>query len=120
MKSFRKKIESLTKAHDIAHKGMARMEQKTLQLIAKLRRLAGKHGKPFDVLRFSQDSEYAKTTLSDLVDTEDEELILVGLSLQQAMSSSTSSKVEEVRVAAPPAPAAAPAPGVRSYVGRLR
>ena len=98
------------------------MEQRTLQLIAKLRRLAGQHGKPFDVLRFSQDRDYAADTLSGLVDTEDEELIMVGLSLQQAMLTTPAPAVEEVRVSTRATTSEPPAPpsGVRSYIGRLR
>lgn len=99
------------------------MEQKTLQLIAKLRRLAGRQGKPFDVLKFSEDSGYAQSTLSQLMDTEDEEILVTGLSLQQAMTSlPTAPSAQEVVVKPDPvsaAPTDVPS-GVRSYIGRLR
>ncbi|GAA6141996.1 hypothetical protein [Hydrogenophaga sp. 5NK40-0174] len=111
------------------------MEQKTLQLIAKLRRLAGRQGKPFDVLKFSEDSEYAQSTLTGLMDTDDEDVLVTGLSLQQALTSIPSRpETQEVRTrtgepltsstSPSPAPSSASdtprSSGARTYNGRLR
>lgn len=90
------------------------MDQAMLQKIARLRRLAGQQGKPFDVMRFASEPDYARATLSTVLDTEDEETLVVGMALMGAM-------FPVAPPAAPRSPAAPPtAPSDNKYVGRLR
>ncbi|OOG82534.1 hypothetical protein B0E41_14855, partial [Hydrogenophaga sp. A37] len=60
-----------------------------MQLLAKFRKLSGRQGKPFDVMRFVEDAAYARECLALALDTEEEELLLVGLQLQKAMGLNT-------------------------------
>ena len=106
------------------------MEQSTLIKIAKLRTLAARQGKAFDVVRFVGDKAFAQATLIAVLDTEDEALMLLGLELMDALK-----MVQLSNGAAPPAaakpsvaavPSSAPAPPSSPpstpdrYVGRLR
>jgi hypothetical protein len=102
------------------------MEQSTLLKIARLRTLAARKGRAFDVARFAQDRAFAEATLHALMDTDDEALLLLGLELMQALGMV---QADQAAPAAPPAPAAAPAPPPAAkpktavdtrYVGRLR
>ncbi|MFG6441792.1 hypothetical protein [Roseateles sp. LKC17W] len=96
------------------------MEQATLLQIARLRTLAARKGKPFDVARFATDRAFAQATLNALLDSEDEELLVAGLSMLDALGMTaglTSSEHTPPPTSAPPPPAAV-APG--KYVGRLR
>lgn len=100
------------------------MDQAMLQKIARLRRLAGQQGKPFDVMRFANEPGYARATLTALLDTEDEETLVVGMALMGAMFPAAPAAPP----ATAPAPVAKPAPpadgkpagGSQRYVGRLR
>jgi hypothetical protein len=99
------------------------MEQATLLKIARLRTMASRHGKAFDVVRFVGDRAFAMQTLSHVMDTEDEQLLLVGLEVMTALK----------MVQSPAAPAPVPPPVARKppaepppagsdgrYIGRLR
>ena len=55
------------------------MEQQTLLKIARLRTHAARSGRAFDVVRFAQDPAFAKATLQQLMDSDDEALIVLGL-----------------------------------------
>lgn len=100
------------------------MTPATLQLIATFRKLSGRQGKPFDVMRFVADAAYARECLALALDTEDEALLLVGLQLQQAMglNAPTATPAPAAPASAPPPPpGAGPQPASRNtYVGRLR
>ena len=101
------------------------MDQGTLLKIARLRTMAAKHGKGFDVVRFAGDRAFARQTLSLVMDTEDEQLLMAGLELMNALKMTAAGDEP-----APPAPkAAAPAPEPPAepkkpadtrYIGRLR
>ncbi|MCA3241178.1 MAG: hypothetical protein ING89_07785 [Rubrivivax sp.] len=96
------------------------MEQQTLLKIARLRTHAARSGRAFDVVRFAQDPAFAKATLQQLMDSDDEALIVLGLELMQALG-----MVRLDPPAAPPAPAAeSQAPQKKEdrsdrYIGRL-
>ena len=100
------------------------MEQPTLVKIAKLRTLAARQGKAFDMVRFVGDRAYAQATLKSVLDSEDEALMLLGLELMDALKMVTvnngaapAAVASKPSVSAMPAtPAAAPAAGDR-YVG---
>ena len=98
------------------------MNPATLQLVATFRKLSGRQGKPFDVMRFVADAAYARECLAVALDTEDEALLLVGLQLQQAMGLNTPTAAPQAaKASAPPPPAAAPPDTSRNnYIGRLR
>ena len=98
------------------------MNPATLQLVATFRKLSGRQGKPFDVMRFVADAAYARECLAVALDTEDEALLLVGLQLQQAMGLNTPAAAPQASNASlPPPPAAAPPDTSRNnYIGRLR
>ncbi|MFO1327691.1 MAG: hypothetical protein U1F56_10070 [Rubrivivax sp.] len=98
------------------------MEQSTLIKIARLRTMAARHGKAFDVVRFAGDRQFAQATLQSVLDTDDENLMVLGLELMDALKMVTLSQ-------SPPAPAAparpvaevAPTPSTAAkYIGRLR
>lgn len=96
------------------------MDQATLLKIARLRTTAARHGKAFDVVRFASDRAFARETLSQVMDTDDEQLLLAGLELMDALK-----MVHADEAAPPPAPpprvaAPPPAPADSRYVGRLR
>jgi len=102
------------------------MEQNTLLKIARLRTLAARKGRAFDVARFAQDRAFAEATLHTLMDTDDEDLLVLGLEVMQGLGF-----VQADQAAAPPPAAAAPAPApapkakpkdeiASRYVGRLR
>ncbi|WP_119156904.1 hypothetical protein [Caldimonas tepidiphila] len=95
------------------------MDQASLQKIARLRTLAARQGKNFDVVRFATDREFALQTLTAVMDTTDEELLMAGLELMNSLR-----MIPEPQPAAPPAaakPAGAPSePSGGRYVGRLR
>jgi DNA-binding phage protein len=93
------------------------MDQGTLVKVARLRTMAARQGRAFDVVRFAQDHKFAEQTLHSVLDTDNEALLLLGLEVMQALGM--------VRVAAPaqpkPVPEKAPAPALdQRYVGRLR
>ncbi|MBT9551605.1 MAG: hypothetical protein IV088_12190 [Hydrogenophaga sp.] len=99
------------------------MNPATLQLIARFRKLAGRQGKPFDVMRFVADAAYARGCLALALDTDDEELLLAGLQLQESMG------LNAPAAAPPPAASASPPPNGKAeppasqrnhYIGRLR
>jgi hypothetical protein len=100
------------------------MEQQTLLKIARLRTHAARSGRAFDVVRFAQDRAFAKSTLQQLMDSDDEALIVLGLEVMQALGMVKLDAAAEP--AAPAAPAAAsPAPQPKEdrsdrYIGRLR
>lgn len=97
------------------------MDQAMLQKIARLRRLAGQQGKPFDVMRFANEPGYAQVTLTALLDTEDEETLVVGMALMGAMFPAAPAAPAPAPAAKPAAPAdGKPAGGSQRYVGRLR
>ncbi len=50
------------------------MDQSTLIKIARLRTLAARKGKPFDVMRFVSDKQFAHQVLTDVMDTDDEDV----------------------------------------------
>ena len=99
------------------------MEQIVLQKIARLRSLAAKQGQAFDVVRFACDAVYARQTLVALLSTDDENLLVLGLELLQALG------MVDLNLAPPNPPADVPtqpptqtdiAKASRSYVGTLR
>ncbi|MCB4366278.1 hypothetical protein KIH07_21290 [Hydrogenophaga taeniospiralis] len=97
------------------------MNPATLQLLAKFRKLSGRQGKPFDVMQFVTDAAYARQCLALTLDTEDEELLLVGLQLQQAMGLNTPTATPPAPANASPPPAEEPPASSRNnYIGRLR
>ncbi|MGS5086159.1 hypothetical protein ACVC7V_06585 [Hydrogenophaga sp. A37] len=97
------------------------MNPATLQLLAKFRKLSGRQGKPFDVMRFVEDAAYARECLALALDTEEEELLLVGLQLQKAMGLNTPATAPPpAATASPPPPAEPPATPRNTYIGRLR
>lgn len=100
------------------------MEQNTLLKIARLRTLAARKGRAFDVARFAQDRGFAESTLQQLMNADDEDLMVLGLEVMQALG-----MIRVDQAAPPPAPAAAPAAAApkkapaepdQRYVGRLR
>lgn len=97
------------------------MNQETLILVAKLRRLAARQGKAFDVAQFVSDMAFAKKILSDVLDSDDDELLLTGLNLMKALGMTTITEASPHATAAiePPEPAVSKIQG-KSYVGRLR
>lgn len=102
------------------------MEQSTLLKIARLRTLAARKGRAFDVARFATDRAFAEATLHTLMDTDDEDLLVLGLEVMQSLG------FVKADQAPPPAAAPVPAPAPKSqpkegkdeiasrYVGRLR
>jgi hypothetical protein len=97
------------------------MDQSTLLKIARLRTLAARHGKAFDVVRFATDRSFAQQTLQQVLDTDNEELLLAGLALMDALQMVSVGQSPP----AAPAPAVAPEPAPPSpskdrYIGRLR
>lgn len=100
------------------------MKQETLILVAKLRRLAAKQGKSFDVARFVTDLGFAKTVLDDVLDSDDEEVLLTGLSLMKELGFTTVIPVAPaviipVTQSASAAPVSPKTQG-NTYIGRLR
>ncbi len=96
------------------------MEQSTLIKIARLRTLAARKGRAFDVARFAQDRGFAQATLQALMDTDDEDLLLLGLELMQALGMVGADQTAAT-APAPPAPPPKPKPEIDTrYVGRLR
>ena len=98
------------------------MEQSTLIKIARLRTMAARHGKAFDVVRFAGDRQFAQATLQSVLDTDDENLMVLGLELMNALKMVT---VDSRPVAAAvPVPRPAPVPPAPAeagkYIGRLR
>jgi hypothetical protein len=61
------------------------MEQATLIKIARLRTLSARHGKPFDVVRFATDAVFARDTLQQVLDTDQEDLLVLGLDVMNAL-----------------------------------
>jgi hypothetical protein len=100
------------------------MKQETLILVAKLRRLAAKQGKSFDVARFVTDLGFAKTVLDDVLDSDDEEVLLTGLSLMKELGFTTVIPVVQapIQAAVSPAPTVPVPPKTQgnTYIGRLR
>ena len=107
------------------------MEQSTLIKIAKLRTLAARQGKAFDVVRFVGDRAFAQATLASLLDTEDEAMMVLGLELMDALkmvtlgsgSAPAAATTPPATAAKPASPAAPPATSAATpdrYVGRLR
>ncbi|QKO22336.1 hypothetical protein [Rhodoferax sp. BAB1] len=97
------------------------MEQATLLKIAKLRTLAARHGKSFDVVQFAANRTFARETLSALMDTADPDLLVAGLELMDALGMTASSEGTRPALLAadPKTKAEAPKTDAR-YVGRLR
>lgn len=103
------------------------MDQSTLLKIARLRTLAARKGRAFDVARFAGDRAFAEATLHTLVDTDDEDLLVLGLEVMQALGFV---KADQAPPPAAEAPAAGPKPKPAAqdtkdqvasrYVGRLR
>jgi hypothetical protein len=101
------------------------MEQTTLLQIARLRTIAARKGKPFDVVRFATDREFSKATLKALLDTDDEDLLLAGLKTMDAMNMTSGATRPTALAPTPPAGAVTPEPAARGvdpkkYVGGLR
>lgn len=97
------------------------MEQSTLIKIARLRTLAARQGKAFDVVRFAGDRQFAQATLQSVLDTDDEELVVLGLELMDALKMVTLNQAPAaVPVAPQQAAQAAQATKASRYVGRLR
>lgn len=99
------------------------MEQSTLLKIARLRTLSARNGKAFDVVRFATDRQFARDTLTTVLDTDDEQVLMLGLELMDALKMVTLD-ASPVPVAAP-LPATPPAPSptdttAMRYIGRLR
>lgn len=97
------------------------MDQQTLLKIARLRTHAARSKRAFDVSRFAQDRAFAKSTLQQLMDSDDEALIALALDVMQSLGM--------MKLDAPaPAPAPVPAPAAPQstaaqtdrYIGRLR
>ncbi len=61
------------------------MDLVTMQNLAKLRRLAAGEGKPFDLVRFTTDLAYTEATLTHILDSDNLELLTVGLQVMQAV-----------------------------------
>ncbi len=96
------------------------MEQSTLIKIARLRTLAARHGKAFDVVRFAGDRQFAHSTLQSVLDTDDENLMVLGLELMDALKMVTvDARPAPAATPLPPAPVRPP-PAENKYVGRLR
>jgi len=91
------------------------MDQATLLKIARLRTMAAKAGMPFDVVRFATDQAFARETLANLLNGNDEALVAAGLELMQCMG-----LLAPTPAAAKAKPAAPPAEADKKYVGRLR
>jgi hypothetical protein len=103
------------------------MDQSTLIKIARLRTLAARQGKAFDVVRFVGDSQFANQVLTQVMDTDDEDLIVLGLQLMQALGLGTAAPAPAPAAVVPPPPARSPtavAPEMPAkadrYIGRLR
>lgn len=98
------------------------MEQSTLLKIARLRTLSARNGKAFDVVRFATDQQFARDTLTTVLDTDDEQVLMLGLELMDALKMVTLD-APPVPVPAPAAPGPAPSPAdatTTRYIGRLR
>ncbi len=107
------------------------MDQTTLIKIARLRTLAARKGKAFDVVRFVGDRPYANQVLTDVMDTDEEDVLVLGLQLMQLMglgagptpneaaASPSTARAERGAVAVSKAESAAPGKTER-YIGRLR
>jgi hypothetical protein len=97
------------------------MEQQTLLKIARLRTHAARSGRAFDVVRFAQDRAFAKSTLQQLMDCDDEALIVLGLEVMQSLGMV---KLDPPATPEPPAAAAPASPSkddrADRYIGRLR
>lgn len=102
------------------------MDQSTLIKIARLRTLAARQGKAFDVVRFAGERAFAKQVLANVMDTDDENVLVLGLQLMQALG-----LMETAGPLAPSAASGAAAPAQKvaaprspkpdqQYVGRLR
>lgn len=96
------------------------MEQATLLQIARLRTMSAKKSKAFDVVRFASDREFAKTTLKDLCETDDEELIVAALQMMDRLRMITAANSTTKPSDAALKPLPAKAPETAKYVGRLR
>ncbi|MBP6763540.1 MAG: hypothetical protein KA141_01010 [Rubrivivax sp.] len=102
------------------------MEQSTLIKIARLRTLAARHGKAFDVVRFATDRSFAQDCLTRVLDTDQEDLLLLGLEVMDALGM-VRLKPSVVAMRTTAAPALVPVPAKppaadrsQQYVGRLR
>lgn len=93
------------------------MDQNTLMKIARLRSLAARHGKAFDVVKFAADRQFAQQTLTTLMDTGDSELLMAGLELMNALGMMSAMEGKPARPAEAPE---APASSDQRYVGKLR
>jgi hypothetical protein len=96
------------------------MDQATLLKIARLRTMAAKAGMPFDVVRFATDQAFARETLANLLNGNDEVLVAAGLELMQRMGLLAPAPAAPTPAAAKAKPAAPPAEADKKYVGRLR
>lgn len=98
------------------------MEQGTLLKIARLRTLSARNGRAFDVVRFATDRQFARETLTQVLDTDDEQVLMLGLELMDALKMVTLD-APPVASPAPAATPAAPSPTdttAMRYIGRLR
>ncbi len=95
-------------------------DHSTLRLMARVKQFAFKRGMELDLVRFAQDKDYARTSLKQLLDTGDEDILLTGLQLMRAMDlvAPPPSKAADP-VSAPSAAEPAEAPK-NQYIGRLR
>jgi DNA-binding phage protein len=92
------------------------MDQNTLMKIARLRTLAARNGKAFDVVKFAEDRQFARQTLTALMDTGDADLLMAGLELMNALGMMSAM---EGKPASPAAEPATPSTDQR-YIGKLR
>jgi hypothetical protein len=102
------------------------MDNKHLIRLARLRNLAARAGRPFDLMRFVEDRGFAHDTLAALMQHENEDLVVLSLEVLAQM------KADEAPPPAPmpePTPVRPPAPSAADerraalesrYIGRLR
>ena len=94
------------------------MDNKKLMRLARLRSLASKAELPFDLMRFTDDRQYASDCLRKLMDSANEELLLLCLEVKADL---LPAPAPVVAAAPAPVPTAAKASvGDQRYVGRLR
>ncbi len=93
------------------------MNPELMRQLARLRILAAKENKPFDLVKFAHDLPYAKETLTGLLNTENEELLVLGLAVMNAIGAS---KLQDAPPAAAPVAPTAAEKTASKYVGRLR
>jgi len=91
------------------------MDNKKLLRLARLRSVAAKANLPFDLMRFTEDRGYAVECLRKLMDSSNDELLLLCLEVQRDMFPQPS------LVAVPPPPKVIERGAAdQRYVGKLR